>query len=525
MMALRLLLSCAGCLLAWKALSACVPTRPVYIVVTATSTPLAVLSPTPALYEHLGAPAGFTPEVMKVTPTPNPTRPEQTADTREYIVRPGDTLSSIASAYNVSLATLIEANAITNPDLLVVGQVVRIPSVASDTTPALKIIPDSRLVRGPGAALFDVDEFVKRQDGFIRAAVDVVNGRTLTASQVIEQVSLEFSVDPRLLLALLELRANWLTDANPSETLRIYPLGAPASPLGFDRNGLYRQLAWAADRMNMGYYGWKYRNLDAFAFDSGERLRFGAGLNAGTIGVQYMLSLHNTKEKWLREIGPNGLYAVYAAFFGDPFAATLDVLVPPGLEQPALTLPFQAEEQWFFTGGPHGGWGSGSAWSAIDFAPPDDIAQVSSVCYRSAHAVTAVASGIITRSADGVVILDLDADGDDTTGWSILYLHIDSEGRVKAGSQVKTGDVIGYPSCEGGVSNGTHVHLARRYNGEWIPADCSGCSPDSNAPQLVLGGWAVYGLTGQEYQGYLLRNNERRIAEQGRLSKDNLVSW
>jgi hypothetical protein len=35
---------------------------------------------------------------------------------------------------------------------------------------------------------------------------------------------------------------------------------------------------------------------------------------------------------------------------------------------------------------------------------------------------------------------------------------------------VKTGDRIGHPSCEGGAANATHVHIARRYNGEWIPA-------------------------------------------------------
>lgn len=525
MISFRLLGLCVSSLLVWSLLSACVPTRPVYIVITATSTPLAALSPTPAPYELPSTIAGFTPQAPQVTPTPNPAKFEQMADTQEYIVRAGDTLSGIASVYNIPLAILIEANALTNPDVLTVGQVVRIPFIALGTTPTQKIVPDSRLVRGPGAAAFAIDEFVKRQSGFIRDAVDVVNGKTLTASQVIEQVSIEFSVDPRLLLALLELRANWLTDANPPETLRTYPLGAPASPLGFDRNGLYRQLAWAADRLNMGYYGWKYRNLDTFAFESGERLRFGPGLNPGTIGVQYMLSLHNTKDRWLTEVGTNGLYAVYTAFFGDPFAATLDILVPSGLEQPVLTLPFQAGEQWFFTGGPHGGWGSGSAWSAIDFAPPDDIMQVSSACYRSAHAVTAVASGIITRSADGMVILDLDADGDDSTGWSVLYLHIDSDGRVEAGTRVNTGDVIGYASCEGGVSSGTHVHLARRYNGEWIPADCSGCPTGSDIPQFVLSGWAVHGLTGQEYQGYLLRDGERRVAEQGRLSRDNLVSW
>jgi hypothetical protein len=36
---------------------------------------------------------------------------------------------------------------------------------------------------------------------------------------------------------------------------------------------------------------------------------------------------------------------------------------------------------------------------------------------------------------------------------------------------LKAGDKIGYPSCEGGRVTGPHIHIARKYNGEWIPAD------------------------------------------------------
>ena len=32
-------------------------------------------------------------------------------------------------------------------------------------------------------------------------------------------------------------------------------------------------------------------------------------------------------------------------------------------------------------------------------------------------------------------------------------------------------NVIGHASCEGGVSTGTHLHFARKYNGEWVLAD------------------------------------------------------
>ncbi len=511
----------SGVPLALAALAACVPARPVYVVITATSTPLAALTAT-------DAPAATATQIAltAIVPTPDPVQPGAPASSaREYVVKPGDTLSGIASLHGVSVAALIDANTLVNPDILAVGQVVHLPGLPQDTTPLLKIIPDSRLVRGPGAAQFDTAAFVSGQPGYIRAATDEVDGQLYRAAEIVERVALEFSVDARLLLALLELRGQWLTDANPSETLQTYPLGAPASPLGFDRNGLYRQLTWAADRLNEGYYGWKYSGRAAVEFESGERLRFAPGLNAGTIGVQHMLSLYNTYDRWLREVGPDGLYSVYAAYFGDPFAAPLDILVPAGLAQPPLMLPFASGESWFFTGGPHGGWGSGSAWSAVDLAPPDDLALVESSCYLSAYTVTAAAAGVVVRSAGGVVVLDLDGDHDETTGWSVLYLHIDSDGRVPAGTTVSAGDAIGRASCEGGVSNGTHVHLARRYNGEWLPADCSACAPERATPPFVLSGWTVYGLTGQEYEGYLVRDGERRTAEQGRQAADNVVSW
>jgi murein DD-endopeptidase MepM/ murein hydrolase activator NlpD len=114
--------------------------------------------------------------------------------------------------------------------------------------------------------------------------------------------------------------------------------------------------------------------------------------------------------------------------------------------------------------------------------------------------VTAIADGPILRSENGEVLQDLDGDGHEQTGWVVLYMHIDSRDRVAAGSRLQAGDPIGHPSCEGGVSDGTHLHLARRYNGEWIPAD--GSLP------FVLDGWVSAGL-GQEYDGTMTRGDER----------------
>jgi hypothetical protein len=63
---------------------------------------------------------------------------------------------------------------------------------------------------------------------------------------------------------------------------------------------------------------------------------------------------------------------------------------------------------------------------------------------------------------------------------------------------VRAGDRIGHPSCEGGVTTGTHLHLARKYNGQWIPAD-------GDLP-FVMDGWVSSGA-GWPYDGYLERGD------------------
>jgi murein DD-endopeptidase MepM/ murein hydrolase activator NlpD len=174
-----------------------------------------------------------------------------------------------------------------------------------------------------------------------------------------------------------------------------------------------------------------------------------------------------------------------------------------------MQLPFESGDAWSLTGGPHSAWGSGSAWAALDFAPPGDQYG----CYDTSTWEVAVADGVIARSENGEVVLDLDGDGLEQTGWTVLYMHVASADRIQLGARVKAGDRIGHPSCEGGVSNGTHLHLARRYNGVWIAAD-------TNLP-FNLDGWISAG-SGNEYDGTLTRNGQTVTAWDGRIA-DNQI--
>jgi hypothetical protein len=116
---------------------------------------------------------------------------------------------------------------------------------------------------------------------------------------------------------------------------------------------------------------------------------------------------------------------------------------------------------------------------------------------------TAAAPGLVIQSGNGVVKVDLDGDGHEQTGLVLLYLHVAKRGRVAKGTPVDVGDRIGHPSCEGGVSEATHLHFARKLDGEWLAAD--GPLP------LVLSDWQFHS-DGVSYDGTATRGGEERTA-------------
>jgi LasA protease len=157
-------------------------------------------------------------------------------------------------------------------------------------------------------------------------------------------------------------------------------------------------------------------------------------------------------------------------------------------------LPFAVGEAWSLTAGPHITWQTGTPRGAVDFAPITG----ETPCAVSTYWVTAAAPGLVVRSDRGVVAIDLDGDGDEGTGWVLIYLHVAKQGRVSVGTWLDQDARIGHPSCEGGQASGTHVHFARKFNGEWI-------GPGEPLP-LILSGWQAFAGTGR-YEGFLQKGD------------------
>lgn len=430
------------------------------------------------------------------TLTPFPGRPEyDPGQLVDYNARSGDTVLALAARFN----TTVEEILLANPDIpldattLPAGMPMQIPVYYRSHwgTPFL-ILPDSQFVNGPSAIGFDVEEYVQSKPGWLKDFHTYAQGARRTGAEVVQMVADNYSISPRVLLAVMEYRSGALSQPVAPESP--YPLGI----YNYHYPALYMQLAWVANVLNNGYYGWRTGRLIEFELEDGRLERPDPWQTAASVGFQYFFSRLYDVEGYTEAIGAQGLAKVYADLFGDPWVAD-DAFIPVSLQQPSLTLPFRAGELWAFTGGPHTGWGTLYPWAALDFAPGSEA----SGCVPTVLTAIAMAGGVVARSETGVVILDLDGDGDERTGWNLLYLHIATGGRAAEGTTLKAGDVVGYPSCEGGTTTGTHIHVARKYNGEWIPAD--------GAIPFNMEGWIAH--DGEiPYDGTLTRDNKTVIA-------------
>ncbi|MEW6405869.1 MAG: LysM peptidoglycan-binding domain-containing protein [Chloroflexota bacterium] len=407
----------------------------------------------------------FAPPVV-TTPIPA-RRPYNPGELVDYVAQSGDTLSTLAARFNTTVDEILLANPFIPPDATTMppGMPMKVPIyyVALWGSP-FQILPDHAFVNGPTLIGFNTAAFVASHPGWLKDYEVYAGGEWRSGAEVVDFIAQNYSLSPRLLLALLEYQGGALSLPEP-------PL--KKNLLGFHRTYYdtpYLQLVVAASVLNNGYYGWRTAELLEFDLPDRSLVRPDPWQNAASVALQYYFAQLYYGERYTAAIGPEGVYKTYVSLFGDPWSDPF-ILIPGSLQQPPLELPFPHGSAWTYTGGPHTGWGSGEPLSAIDFAPPAD----KSGCFIPSddQFATAMADGLVVRSGIEGVVLDLDKDGDERTGWALFYLHLATKGRAPLGAELKAGDMIGYPSCEGGRVTGTHVHIARKYNGEWILADGS----------------------------------------------------
>lgn len=457
-----------------------------------TSTPLAE---TPS--SQVEAPSPVIPIGPTSTPLPAPGEIAP-AGYMIYHAQSGDSLSSVARRFGVEITQISSPQALESQDYLAPGQVLWIEQPPYAYPQTELIFPDSEVINSPTTLDFNIGTFIQNAGGFLNAYQEQVDGQTLSGAQIVQRVAQEASINPRLLLAFLEFRSGWVFGQPENRDAIDYPLGFKVP----GNRGLYQELVMAGTHLNIGYYGWRSGTLTNLKYQDGSQSAIDPRLNAGSVAVQNLFAKFYPPDRWNEMLfGQDNFSTRYGSWFGDPWsrAAGTEPTFSPGMSQPLLELPFLPGERWSLTGGPHFSWNTGSPRGAIDFAPVVDEPD----CAVSRAWTTAPAAGVIARAANNVVALDLDGDGYEQTGWVVIFLHIASDEMIAPGQTVNLNDRLGHPSCERGQATGTNVHIARKYNGEWLPAE--GPIP------FILSGWQVF-ADPSNYQGSMVKGDQQVVA-------------
>jgi len=432
-----------------------------------------------------------------------------------YYAQSGDSLQPLAKRFNVNPEEITSDVTLPATGLIDPGTLLVIPDRISEaTSPNIQIMPDNEIIFSATAVNFDLESYVRKAGGHLSKFREYLGSTGwVEGDKAIARLASENSINPRLLLGLLEYESRWVR-GEPVDILHSdYPMGFE----DFRYKGMYIQMVWAVNQLSIGYYGWRSGTLTQLKFPDGTQLRLDPRLNAGTVAIQYLFSRLHSQSQWSQIINPDtGFPAMYTEMFGDPWtrADIVNPIFPPGLNQPPMVLPFEPNHEWHLAQGPHGAWQHIGALAAIDLAP----STAHGGCDPTPTWVVAAAPGLVIRSDSGVVMVDMDGDGYEETGWNLLYLHIGTKDRVKVGTWVEANDRIGHASCEGGESNGTHIHFARKYNGEWVIA---------NGPiPFVLSGWTVYGedIPHEGFmKGSMTRGDQTVIADEVGQKWSNIV--
>jgi murein DD-endopeptidase MepM/ murein hydrolase activator NlpD len=412
----------------------------------------------------------------------------------DYTAQAGDTLPVLAARFNTTVQEIRAANPII-PDSATTmppGMPMLIPIYYRPLWgTSFQIIPDSLFINGPAQRDFDAVAFVDQQPGWLKDLIAFAGGENRRGGEIINFVATNYSVSPRLLLALAEYQTGALSQPVLPGNEDRYLFGK----VDYRREGFYRQMAWAADQLNDRYYRARSGDLLAFELRDGRLERPDPWQNPATVALQVYFANIYPPDQYERAVSNVGLAQTYTNLFGDPWNG-VEAHIPGSLTQPPFNLPFEVGKIWAYTGGPHNAWGDeASPLAAIDFAPPSLVGG----CQSSDEWATAVADGIIARTGPGIAVLDLDGDGDERTGWVVFYLHLKTDSIPPRGTHLKASERIGHPSCEGGRSTGTHIHIARKFNGEWILAE-------SILPFSMEGWEARNGRV--PYQGSLVNNGK-----------------
>jgi hypothetical protein len=210
-------------------------------------------------------------------------------------------LLAIAARFRVLPEDILLPRQVSLTELLDPGMALIIPGYSAGLPPAQRLLPDSEVVYSPPAVDFDIAGYLAQAGGYLSTYREYLRSTGWTSgAEIVARVSLENSVNPRLLLSLLEYQCGCVLGPFAKGVEEDYLLGINTRV----RRGLYRQLGWAVNQLSLGYYGWRNGLVTELYFVDGESSQLAPDLNAGSVALSYFFTQLYEYQDWQRAMDP-----------------------------------------------------------------------------------------------------------------------------------------------------------------------------------------------------------------------------
>jgi murein DD-endopeptidase MepM/ murein hydrolase activator NlpD len=371
--------------------------------------------------------------------------------TSSYVIQPGDTLALIARRYGTTADDLAQLNRLTNPNLIHVGQMLRIPEAGSTGTSmpgagrVYVVQPGDTMARI--AARYNLSVWAIAQANQIPNPGVIYAGQrlfipTLTSSSNLAPPFLEVTILPVVAVQGQTMQVSVKTDG---------PVSLSGSyddrPLFFvGGEGHYRTLMGIPALAAPGMYS---LDLKAIKGEHEVSLHNMIQVVEGDFGVQYL----TFSPQVAALLDPDLVTREAQRVWDVTTQATL-----PGLWQGPFWLPLEGNPSISSPFGVRRSYGGGpvsSYHSGVDFDVPDDTPVY---CPAQGHVVLAEALQV---RGNAVIV-------DHGRGVMTGYWHL-SRMNVATGQSVEPGTLLGWVGSTG-LSTGAHLHWEMRVMGIQVDA-------------------------------------------------------
>ncbi len=315
----------------------------------------------------------------------------------------------------------------------------------------------------PGWGTLEVQRFLDGQPGASKSTSYQAGRERLSLASAVATQALLYSINPKVVLTLLEMQAGLVRDPQPTPNDLGWAMGYRQQPSW----GWGPQVNWAA------------RELYRAARDDAGRI---TAVGLGSYALMHLLgqTVDADGQSWPTERATATFVQTYRDLFGqDPRQPLTDTPPPP--PGPFLRAPYN---------------GSVTASSAFDHEYPLLQGNGSMVAWRGRRDassydghdgwdyVLSPGTPVLAAAAGRVLVAGWSDDGcaapagavivDHGNGYSTLYWHLSSLA-VTAGTKVVAGDRLGNSGATG-CSQGAHLHFGVHFLGR--AADPNGWCPD-----------------------------------------------